>query len=157
MKIILLKDVPKLGKKFDVKDVSSGHALNLLIPQGLAVSATPEQMKRVLVDKERLDAERKIHEDLLIKNIKDLEGTTLTICSKANDKGHLFAGIHREELVAELKKQTELQIDPSFIQLEHPIKEVGEYSIEVMSPVPIDTQSGKGGKSAKFKVVITAV
>lgn len=146
MKIILLKDVSKLGRKYDVKDVSSGHALNLLIPQGLAVIATKEAIIRADVEKAKLEGEKKIHEDLLVKNIKDLDGVTLTIAGKANDKGHLFAGIHKEAIVEELLKQTQLQLDPSFIELEHPLKTVGEHMIEVKG----------GGKSARFKVIVTA-
>jgi len=146
MKVILQKDVAKLGRKYEIKEVSSGHALNLLIPQGLAIPATKEAIKRTEIERSKHEAEKKVHEDLLVKNIKDLEDVTLNIVGKANDKGHLFAGLHKEAIVAELQKQTQLQIDPSFIQLEHPIKEVGEHTIEVKG----------GGKSAKFKVIVTA-
>ncbi len=146
MKVILLKDVSKLGRKYDVKDVASGHALNLLIPRGEAVAATRDALKRVESQKAKMEGERKVMEDLVAKNIQDLEGTTLTVSGKANDKGHLFAGLHKEEVAKELLKQTKLQIDPSFIQLEHPIKEVGTHAIEVKV----------GGKSAKFKLVIEA-
>jgi len=145
MKVILLKDVAKLGKRFDVKDVSSGHALNLLIPQGLVITATPDAMKRIEIQKKQVEGERAIHEELLVKNIQGLDGVTLNIAGKANEKGHLFAGIHREEVAKEIEKQTELQVDPSFIQLEHPLKEVGEHDVEVIG----------GGKKAKFKVVVT--
>ena len=96
MKIILTKDVQKLGQKYDVKEVSSGHALNLLIPQGLAISATPEALKRNEVLKKQVESERKVHEDLLVMNVKGLDGITLEVSGKANEKGHLFAGLHRE-------------------------------------------------------------
>ena len=82
-----------------------------------------------------------------MENIKSLDGITLNISSKANDKGHLFAGIHREEIVKELDAQLHLSVDPSSIILEHPIKEIGEHTIEVKVE----------GRSAKFKVVITAI
>ncbi len=147
MKIILLKDIAKLGRRFDTKEVSSGHALNLLIPQGLAIAATPDAVKRMEIMKAKIEGEKKVHQDLLVKNIKDLADVTLKVAGKANDKGHLFAGLHREEIAAELQKQTKLQIDPSFIQLEHPIKEVGEHVVEVIG----------GGKSAKFKLVVSRV
>jgi ribosomal protein L9 len=68
----------------------------------------------------------------------------LTIRAKANPKGSLFAGLHREAIATELAKQTRLQVSPSFIQLEHPLKEVGEHMVEVKAE----------GKSARFKVVI---
>ncbi len=146
MKVILLKDVAKLGRKYDIKDVSSGHALNLLIPQGLALTATPEALKRLESQKAKMAGEKKVMDDLIAKNIKDLDGMTLNVSGKANEKGHLFAGLHREEIVAELLKQTQLQIDPAAIELEHPIKEVGTHLIQV----------SVGGKSAKFKLVIEA-
>ena len=145
MKVILLKDVAKLGRKFDVKTVSDGHGLNLLIPQKLAIIATPQALKTLEVEKSRMEAEKKIHEELLAQNLKGLSETVLTIAGKANAKGHLFAGIHRDEIAAELQKQSRLQIDPSFVQLEQPIKEVGEHMIEVKA----------AGKSAKFKIVVT--
>jgi len=144
MKVILLKDVKKIGKRYDTKDVSDGFAQNLLIPQGLAISATPEAVKRIGVLKSRMSAEDKVQEELLAKNIKSLESVVLTIVGKANDKGHLFAGLHNEAIAAELASQAHVQVDPTFIQLEHPIKEVGEYSVEVRA----------GGKSAKFKLVV---
>lgn len=146
MKVILLKDVAKLGRRYEVKEVKSGHALNFLIPKGEAVIATPEALKRVEAQRAKLDLERKVSEDLLAKSLKDLEGVMIKISGKANEKGHLFAGLHREAIASEIAKQTTLRLDPSFIELEHPIKEVGEHMVEVKA----------GGKSAKFKLVIEA-
>ena len=146
MKVILLKDVSGVGRKYDVKDLKSGYALNFLIPNGNATAATPDALKRVQAAKTKLDAERKVREDLMVKNIKDLDGVTVTVSGKANDKGHLFAGLHREAIVAELLKQTQLQVDPSFIQIAQPIKEVGTHPVKVSA----------GDKSATFKLVIEA-
>ena len=125
MKVILIKDVAKVGKKHETKEVSSGHALNYLIPRGEAVAATPDALKRTEVARAKMESERKVLEDLLAKNINDLDGITLSVSGKANDKGHLFAGLHREAIVAELLKQTGLQVSPEMIQIEHPVKEVG--------------------------------
>jgi len=147
MKIILLKDVAKLGRKHDVKNVSDGHALNLLIPQGLVIPATPEALKQLEIQKAKTEGQKKVHEGLLAQNMKNLGSTTITIAGKANEKGHLFAGLHREVIAQELSKQSGLQIDPSFIQVEHPIKEIGEHQVEVKG----------GGKSAKFTLVVKAV
>ncbi len=146
MKVILLKDVSKLGKKYEVKEVSSGHAQNLLIPRGDAVAATPQALKRAELERSANEGERKIQEELLAKNIEELDGLTLTIKGKANDKGHLFAGLHREAISAELKEQSRLDVMPEAIELDQPIKEVGEHTISVKA----------GGKSAKFKVVVEA-
>lgn len=149
MKVILLKDIPKLGKKYEVKNASDGHAVNMLIPRGFAIAATPENVNRINVEKAKYEGERKVHEELLAENLKALEDTTLTITSKASDKGHLFAALHRDALAAELASQAHVQIDPSFIQLDHAIKEVGEHTIEVKG-------EGPAGKSVKFKVIVKA-
>jgi large subunit ribosomal protein L9 len=146
MKVILLKDAKKIGKKYDVKEVSDGYALNLLIPQGIAIAATAEAVKQNDLIKAKMTAEEKIQTDLLEKNIKSLESIVLNIFGKVNEKGHLFAGLHKEDLAKELSKQVHVQINSEAIQLEHPIKEVGEYMIEVKAD----------GKSAKFKLVVKA-
>jgi len=81
---------------------------------------------------------------LLLKNINGLNGVTLNMAGKANDKGHLFAGLHVEDIAAEISRQTKLQIDPTSIRIGHPIKEIGEHEITVEA----------AGKSVKFKLVI---
>ena len=147
MKIILLHDIPKIGKKYDVKTVSDGHALNLLIPKGLAVVATPPALKNV----EKLKAEdagnKKVQEDLLVMNLKAIDGATLEISEKANEKGHLFASIHKEEIIKKVKEQKHVDLLPDFIVLDKPLKEVGEHAVEVKVK----------DKKAKFTVVIKAI
>ncbi len=146
MKIILLKDVPKIGKKYDVKDVADGYALNLLLPRKLAVVANAQAIKKVEEQKEKDKVEKKIQADLLVKNLEMLKELRLTIKEKANEKGHLFAGVTREMLVQEIVKNARLNLDPDYIKLEKPLKEVGEHvvTIEVM------------GKKATFTVDIQA-
>lgn len=145
MKIILLEDVSKLGKKYDIKDVNSGHAQNFLIPKGLAVAATGEALKRVKLQKIESEKENDVQNKLMIKNLESLNGITLGVSGKANEKGHLFAGFHREDLAKELENQLHISINPLWIALEHPIKEIGETSIEVKAP----------DKSVKFKLIIS--
>lgn len=144
MKIILLKDVPKIGRKYETKEIKDGYALNFLIPRGLAVSATESEAKRINIEKMREDKERKVHEDLLLKNITDLNGVSITVKEKANEKGHLFAGLHAEAIAKEIFEQTRLEIEPSFIELKHPIKEVGEHEIAVKA----------AGKTVKFTLIV---
>jgi large subunit ribosomal protein L9 len=87
-----------------------------------------------------------VQEDLLLMNLKAIEGVTLEISEKANEKGHLFAGVHKEEIIAHMKKDKHIDLLPDFIVLEKPIKEVGEHSVEIKVK----------DKSAKLKLVITA-
>lgn len=131
MKIILKKDVQNVGKKHDVKNVSDGHALNFLIPHGLAVVATPALIKNVEVLKSSEATVKKVNEDLLAKNLKAIGAIKIEISEKANEKGHLFSGIHKEKISEEVKKQTGLDITPDFIALDKPLKEIGEHKITV--------------------------
>lgn len=147
MKIILLKDVKNVGQKFDIKEISDGHALNMLIPRGLAIAATPAAIKRVEIEKAKTAGEMKVQHELLVQNIKAIEDTTLTINGKANEKGLLFAGIHKEEIVKQLHAQARIELEPSFIEMEHPLKSVGEHVVSIKA----------GGKSAQLKVVVKAI
>jgi len=146
MKIILLHDVAKVGKKYDMKNVSDGHALNLLIPQNLAVVATPSAVRRIEKLKSEDSAHKKVQEDLLLMNIKALDGLTLELSEKANEKGNLFAGVHKNEIIKAMKIQKQIDLLPEFIMLDKPIKEVGEHAIEIKVQ----------DKKAKFTVSIKA-
>lgn len=144
MKIILLKDIPKVGKRYETKNISDGYAINMLIPKGLAVAATADVAKRIELEKARDEGEKKIHQELLLKNLSELNGVTVAITEKANDKGHLFAAVHKPEVVAAIQAQTRLQIDPQYIILDKPIKELGVHEIEVKA----------NNKSIKFNLEI---
>lgn len=144
MKIILLKDVKKVGKKYDIKNISDGYAQNLLIPQGLAVAATVDVLKRVELERSRDEGEKKVRHELLLENLKQLDGVTITMIEKANEKGHLFAGVHKPEIIPAILKQTRIQIDEEHLVLEKPIKEIGIHSLEVKA----------GNKSVNFNLEI---
>ena len=144
MKIILLKDVRKVGKKYETKEVADGFALNMLIPHGEAIVASPENVKKITAIKEKDEMFKTIDEDILKKNLSAIKETVLEIHGKTNDKGHLFAGIHKEQIVIELKKQAHIDILPEFVLLEKPLKEVGEHDVEIEAH----------GQKVKLKVVI---
>ncbi len=147
MKVIFLKHVQPSAKKFDVKDVADGYALNFLFPQGLAEMATEKSLARLEKLIQQSAAEGQIQADLLAKNLKSLEAVTIELEKKANEKGHLFDSIHKELLSEELLKQAQLTVPADFIVLEKPLKEVGEHEVTVTV----------GDKSATFKVVVNAL
>lgn len=147
MKIILKKDVHNIGKKHDVKSVSDGHALNFLIPNGLAEVATPVLIKNAEVLKASEVTQKKVQEDLLAKNLKAIGAIKIEITEKTNEKGHLFSGIHKEKISEEVKKQTGLDIIPEFITLPKPLKEVGEHKVSVTV----------ADKTAQFIVTVKAL
>lgn len=147
MKVILLKSVPKIGSKYQVLDVADGYAMNALLPRGLAQVATKSALARVAELKLTEDVDRKVREDLLMKNLASIADVTVEYVGKANEKGHLFAGIHKEEIIDALKKQDRVDITPEYLILDKPIKEVGEHKITV------DVQ----GKTAEFTLVVKAL
>jgi len=146
MKVILLTDVAKVGKKFDVKEVSSGYALNLLIPKGLARAATADAVKKVEKEKAEESARKKKTEETLINALESIKGMTLEMKKKANEKGHLFAAIHKDEVVSLLKDRAGVELHPENIVYDKQFKEAGEHAIEVKV----------GEKSIKIKLDIKA-
>lgn len=146
MKVILLHDVRGIGKKYDIKDVSDGYANNMLLPKGLAKHATPQATAQIEKIKKEEAAMRKVHTDLLEKNLAALQGATVTVREKGNDKGHLFAGLHGNEIVKAVKQTTGVDIAVADIVLDKPLKTAGEHSITV-APQGL-------GKKATFTLVI---
>jgi large subunit ribosomal protein L9 len=131
MKIILLKDVKKIGKKYEVKDVADGYALNMLIPNKMAIPATSGNINMIEVKKKTDMLENAKTEAELQKALSEIKGISIEIRGKVNDKGHLFAGIHKEEIMDALKKQKNVNISAEHLLLEKPIKEVGEHAITI--------------------------
>lgn len=144
MKVVLLKDVPKLGRKYDIKDVSDGHGRNFLIKNGLAEFATPGALKKADEAKQKIVAVKKMEEAEVEAGLARIAKVTLNLKGKANEEGHLFAGVKAEDLSVALKSMTDLTVAPEYIKLDKPIKTVGEHEIEV----------AVAGKKSKFKLVV---
>ena len=147
MKVIFLQDVPRVGKKHEVKEVNDGYAMNFLVPRKLAEPATAKSIAELEKRKKNIEIEREVQEDLLMKNLEEIKGRIITIKAKADEKGHLFSGIHKKEITAEMKKQNHADISEEFIVLEKPIKEIGEHEI------PISIKN----KKSSFKLVIEKI
>ena len=141
MKVILLKDVAKVGKKDEVKEISQGHALNFLIPKKLARAATPADIKALENRLKEEAVHKKVSEELIYETIKSLDGKTVEITEKANEIGHLFSKVHKKELVEAIKNSTGSTIEEDWIVLFDDIKEVGERDITI--------------KEGKFKAKLT--
>lgn len=144
MKVIFLKDVQNVGRKYDIKDVADGFALNMLIPRKLAEVATLGAVKKIEEMKNNDLTQKRLQEELLQKNLEVINNLTVSIKGKANEKGHLFAGITKEILVSEIQKVSRLNLDPELIVLPKPIKEVGEHKVTVQA----------GNKKAEFTLTI---
>lgn len=131
MKVILLKDVKKLGRKYDIKDVADGYALNSLIPQKIAVPATSAYLKSIEEKKKQILINKDEFKKTLENAISKLPEGKFYITGKVNEKGSLFAGIHKEQIIDLFKKETGVTLEPEYFDLEKPIKEVGEHQINL--------------------------
>ncbi len=130
MKVVLLKDVKKIGHRFEEKNVADGYARNFLIPQKLAVPADTPAAKQVLEQKEQLIASQSKEGQTLQENIAKLTGTTLKISAKVNEQGHLFEKLTAHKISAHIKQDLGLDIPQNLIEIE-PIKEAGAHEIPI--------------------------
>jgi large subunit ribosomal protein L9 len=130
MRVILLKNVEKVGKKFEVKEVKDGFARNFLIPQGLAKPATEEALKWLETQKEI--EELKAEEDL--KKIQEIasaiDDQEVIIPVKVGEEDQLFESITAQK-ISEKLKEAGFEIKKTQIELPQPIKELGEFPIKV--------------------------
>lgn len=128
MRIILMKDVAQLGRRYDVKEVPAGHAMNFLIPRKLAVSATPENLKRVEETKKKQSAEKEEIRMTFTDACEALKGRTISYKTEANEQGHLFKGINAEDISKRLNEEG-VAVLKEYIVLGHPIKQVGVHEV----------------------------
>ena len=132
MKVILLTDVARVGRKYDIKEVPQGYAQNFLLKKGLAKVATPDAVKEVEKKKESIYLSRSIEKENLKKNLLALKEVQVEIKAVANEQGHLFKGIHAKDIVEALKKNANVAIDEDMIDLPEAIKTVGFHTIHVL-------------------------
>lgn len=129
MKVILLKNVPKLGQQWDVKDVALGYARNYLIPKGFAEEATPKSLEDL--EARKASAAKAAESDLLKMEelVKKLEGQTVEIKAKASDEGTLYATLSLAKIAAALKEKG-FDVSKNQIAADH-IKEAGEHEVVI--------------------------
>lgn len=145
MKVILLQDVAKIGRRFEVVEVPHGYAMNKLIPQQLAKEATPENLKQVESRAAKAVTERAAADAAFSSAVALLETTAITVPAEANESGHLFEALKRER-VAEALKAEGVTLTPDQIKIDEPIKSVGEHTLTAVS----------NGTEKKFTITVTA-
>jgi large subunit ribosomal protein L9 len=128
MKVILLKDVPKIGQRGDIKEVAEGFALNLLLPQGKAERSTPEKIAAIQKNKHTKlqEAEKKTNTQLdALKKI-----ASITISVRATTEGGLFEAITPHKIAIAVREQGLGLPDDSY-DVKTPIKKTGNYTVPV--------------------------
>jgi large subunit ribosomal protein L9 len=129
MKVILLNNIKKIGSRFEVVDVAPGFGMNFLIPQKKALPATPENLANIEgIKAGQADAIAQERQETS-SALNALEGKEVTLKLAANEQGGLYESVTAEDIAAGLKDQHGIDLDAVYINLETPIKEVGEYQI----------------------------
>jgi large subunit ribosomal protein L9 len=131
MKVIFLKDVKGKGKKGEVKNVADGYAHNYLFKNGLAIEATPANLKMLEAQKKR---EQKLAAEELAESKKlkeQLEKLTVELKAKAGEGGRLFGSITSKQIAEELQKTHNIKIDKRKIELPDAIRSLGYTNVPV--------------------------
>jgi large subunit ribosomal protein L9 len=130
MKVLLLKDVYKLGRAGDIKKVADGYGRNFLLPQKLAVLATPGALKQV--EKIRSQAEiRRTELNSELKSLADqINGITVVFPAKAGETGKLYGSITTQDVADAIQEKTRFEVKKQQIDMQ-PIRNLGEYMAHV--------------------------
>lgn len=139
MKIILLENVAGIGKKFEVKKVSHGYARNYLLPGKKAVIANLVNMSKLEVKQSALKKRQEKEKGSFQALAKKLEGFVLEVSERVGEKGELFESI-TEQKIADSLNQQGFPLNKSQIQLDQPIKVLGNFPVEVKITSDIKTK-----------------
>ena len=130
MKVLLIKDVYKLGHAGEVKKVADGYGRNYLLPQGLAILATPGALKQAEGIRSRAAASRQMLNAELGGLASQIDGQTVTFSSKAGETGKLYGSITTQDIADELSKVIGAQIDRKQVETQ-PIRVLGEHKVKI--------------------------
>ena len=130
MKIILLDDVPKLGRRGEVRDVADGYARNYLLPHRLALSATPGNLKNLDSIKARHEQQAARQKSQADQIAQAIEALTFAQTRQASDEGRLFGSVGRADIAAFLA-QHGIDVEKRRIALDEPIKTLGEFAVPI--------------------------
>ena len=146
MKIILQREVEKLGVPGDVVNEADGYARNFLVPRGLDIPASKGAVRHA-------ESLRRAHEDRVAKGRSEAEalaerisGSPIKVRAKAGEGGRLFGSVTAADLADELERQTGETIDRRMIHLEEPIRSVGVHEVrihlhpEVNTPISVEIE-----------------
>jgi large subunit ribosomal protein L9 len=138
MKIILQKEVEKLGAPGDAVEVADGYARNYLLPRGLAIRASKGTLKHA-------DSLRRAHEQRVAKGRAEAEAlaarltaSPLVVTARAGEEGKLFGSITAADLVEEIERSSGVTVDRHDVELPEPIRSVGAHDVRVKLHPDVD-------------------
>jgi large subunit ribosomal protein L9 len=130
MKVLLIKDVYKLGRAGEVKKVAAGYGRNYQLPLGLAVLATAGALKQA----DKIGSQAQVRRTELNSELKDLaghiNGVTLTVAAKAGETGKLYGSITTNDVAVAIQEKTRFEVKKQQIDMQ-PIRNLGEFTAYV--------------------------
>ncbi|MFH1184123.1 MAG: 50S ribosomal protein L9 [Chloroflexota bacterium] len=136
MKVLLIKDVYKLGRAGDVKKVADGYARNFLLTQKLAVLATPGTLKTADRIRGQAEVQRSALNSELMELSEQVNGLTLTFAVKAGETGKLYGSITTQDVAAAIQEQTRFEVRRQQLDMQ-PIRTLGEHKARVRLTVDL--------------------
>jgi len=140
MKVLLIKDVKSLGKAGDIKEVKDGYGRNFLIAKGFAKLATNDVIREYQAEQKRKEKQKEEEIKRLKELKKKIENIKLTIKHRVGANGALFGAITNKEISEHLKKDFGIEVDKKHIEVHPPIKQAGEFEVEIKLGHGIDTK-----------------
>ena len=136
MKVLLVQDVYKLGRAGDVKKVANGYGRNYLIPQGMAILATPGAMKQAERIRGEADKKRVILNQEMGGIAEQLVGLTLTFPARASETGRLYGSINTRMISDAVSEKVEVEISHRQIDSQ-PLRTIGEHNVSIRLTVDL--------------------
>jgi len=130
MKVLLIKDVYKLGRAGDVKRVADGYGRNFLIPQGFAVLATPGALKQVEKIRQQAAEKRAVLNTEMGAVAEKLASLSITFGAKAGETGKLYGSITTQDLVNAIKAKSGIEIKKQQVDMQ-PLRTLGEHKAHI--------------------------
>ena len=130
MKVIFLQDVPPIGREGEVREVANGYGRNFLLPRKLALLASPAALKMTEAQQRAAVLRRQRSEEELRQLAEQLDGLSITIKAKVA-KNRLYGSIRASQIAQKISREAPLTIEKESIELEEPIRQLGEYEVPV--------------------------
>ena len=130
MKVILQKDVKGQGRKGELKEVSDGYARNYLLPRGLAVEATADNLNTMRLKDKARQAQIAREKALAQEYAEKLGGVVVRVKAKGGEGGRLFGSVTSQQISDALAEQHDMKIEKNQIVQSEPIKQFGSYQIK---------------------------
>ena len=131
MKVVFLEDVTNVGKMGEVKEIADGYGRNFLLPKKLALLATPSALKKAEIQVKKEQERRRLLAVEMEKVAQQIDGFSLTFKEKVASEDNLYGSVRDGDIASQLSELTALDIEKSKIELEEPLRKLGEYEVAV--------------------------